>query len=102
MAIPQGLQGEVLLNFLLHSCTVDFDKEKISDTGTDIPVTRYITVHKIHHSCSDLFPKTIPRLPSSVVASKTTEEFKDLQELRYMGKSCSWDQRFANAFSLFC
>ena len=91
MAIPGGPQGEVLLSFLLqdslrYSGTVSLDKDRYLTPAPNLRSTRasHESQYTRYMAYSDalknsFFPRTIPlwnSLPSSVVSSKTAEEFK--------------------------
>ena len=88
MAIPGGPQGEVLLNFLqLDSLgTVSLDKARYLTPAPNSRSTRasHVSQYTRYMAYSDalknsFFPRTFPlwnSLPTSVVSSKTAEEFK--------------------------
>ena len=88
MAIPGDPQGAVfLINLLLqNSGTVDLDKDKYLTPAPNLRRTRasHESQYTRYFAYSDalknsFFPRTIPMwnsLPSSVVSSKTIEEFK--------------------------
>ena len=89
MAIPGGPQGEVLLNFLLQDSlrySVSLDKDRYLTPAPNLRSTSasHDSQYTIYMAYSDalknsFFPRTIPySLPSSVVSSKTAEEFKAL------------------------
>ena len=84
MAIPGGPQGAVF--YKIHSGTVSLDKDKYltpapnlqrTRASHDLQYTRYFAYNDALKN--SFFPRTIPlwySLPSSVVSSKTIEEFK--------------------------
>ena len=81
-------QSSLTFFYKIHSGTVSLDKDKYLTPAPNLQRTR--ASHDSHYTryfaCSDalknsFFPRTIPlwnSLPSSVVSSKTTEEFKGL------------------------
>ena len=90
MAIAGGRREQSSLTFFykIHSGTVSLDKGKYLTPAPNLQRTRasHDSQYTRYFACSDplknsFFPRTIPllnRLPSSVVCSKTTEEFKGL------------------------
>ena len=92
MAIAGGCREQYSLTFFykIHSGTVSLDKSKYltpepnlqrTRASHDSQYTRYFAYNPLKNS---FFPRTIPllnRLPSSVVCSKTTEEFKGLIQI---------------------
>ena len=86
MAIPGGSQGEVLLHFLLQDSLRYSDSYltpapnlRSTRASHDSQYTRYMAYSDALKN--SFFPRTIPlwnSLPSSVVSSKTAEEFKAL------------------------
>ena len=80
---------EQSLNFFdkIHSGTVSLDKDKYLTPAPNLQRTRashdsqYSRYFAYSDALKNSFPRTIPlwnSLPSSVVSSKTTEEFKGL------------------------
>ena len=82
------LKSSLTFFYKIHSGTVSFDKDKYLTPAPRLRSTRvsHDSQYTRYMSYSDalknsFFPRTIPlwnSLPSSVVASKTTEEFKAL------------------------
>ena len=82
------VKSSVTFFYKIHSDTVSLDKDRYLTPATNLRSTR--ASHDSHYTrnmaCIDalknsFFPRTIPlwnSLPSSVVSSKTTEEFKAL------------------------
>ena len=77
-------QSSLTFFYKIHSGTVSLDKEKYLTPAPNLQRTR--SFHDLQYTRYDalknsFFPRTIPlwnNLPSSVVSSKTTEEFKGL------------------------
>ena len=81
-------QSSLAFFYKIHSGTVSLDKDKVSNPAPNIRSTR--ASHKFQYTRylaysealkNSFYPRTIPvwnSLPSSVVSSKTPEEFKAL------------------------